>query len=215
MQKRRKKLIIITILIVLLLSSILYYEYIVSPLVNSIATEEIRSQVIDIINYANTYLQSLSLFYNDYFTIYYDNDNNVSAIVANTGLINQVNMILQKQVQDQLNELRTKKISMPAGAFTGSSLIATFGVSIPINVQTICNCYSSFTNTFESVGINQVRHSLVITLNIDVEVLIPLRSEVSNAYNDLIMAESIIVGEVPQTYLTGDSSDLDYLDLVP
>ncbi|HKL73270.1 MAG TPA: sporulation protein YunB, partial [Clostridia bacterium] len=201
------------IILIVIVSSVLYYNFVVMPIVCTLASQEIRSEVISIINYANTYLQSLSIFYDDYFKIYYDNNSNVSAISANTGLINQISMILQKQVQNQLNSMRTKTITLPVGAFTGSSLLATLGVEIPLNIETVCNCYSSVESKFESMGINQVKHSLVVTLHVDMEIVIPMRSEESTAFNDIVMAETIIVGDVPETYLTQGTSD--YLDLVP
>lgn len=213
MLKKRKKLIITAIILAVILVFILYYDYVVLPIVCTLATEEIRAEVINIINYANSYLQGLSIFYDDYFKIYYDNTSKVSAIAANTGLINQVSMILQKQVQNQLNQLRTKTITLPIGAFTGSSLLATFGVGVPLNIETVCNCYTSVESKFESMGINQVRHSLIVTLYVDMEIVIPMRSEESTAFNNIVMAESIIVGEVPETYLTEGTSN--YLDLVP
>jgi sporulation protein YunB len=213
MQKNRKKLLIIAIIVIVILVSTLEYNHIVMPIVCTLAAEEIRAEVINVINYANTYLQSLSLFYDDYFNIYYDNNNKISAIAANTGLINQVSMILQKQVQNQLNALRTKTITLPVGAFTGSSLLSNFGVEVPLNIEAICNCYTSVDSDFEGMGINQTRHSLVVTLHVDIRIVIPMRSEESTAFNDIIMAESVIVGEVPETYLTEGTSD--YLDLVP
>jgi sporulation protein YunB len=213
MQKKRKKLLIIAIILIIILLVSLYYNNIVMPIVCTLAAEEIRAEVVNIINYANTYLQSLSLFYDDYFKIYYDNNNKISAIAANAGLINQVSMILQKKVQNQLNQLRTKTITLPVGAFTGSSLLATFGVEVPLNIETVCNCYSSVDSKFEGMGINQTRHSLVVTLHVDMKIVIPMRSNESTAFNDIVMAESVIVGDVPETYLTEGTSD--YLDLVP
>jgi sporulation protein YunB len=213
MQKKRKHQIIVILLIIIILV-ILYTELFVTPLITTIADEEIQSEVINIINYSNEYLQSLALFYSDYFTIYFDNDNKVSTIIANTGLINQVNMILQELVQNQLNTLRTKKITMPAGTFTGSSLLSNFGVAIPINIETICNSYTKIENSYESMGINQVRHSLKIILDINIEIIIPTRSHTDNVYNEIVLAENIIMGDIPETLLLGDSMS-NYLDLVP
>ncbi|HOO22293.1 MAG TPA: sporulation protein YunB [Clostridia bacterium] len=213
MQKRRKKLIILTIFLVLILAITLYFQYIAMPIVCTLAAQEIRAEVVNIINEANSYLQSLSLFYDSYFKIHYDNNSKISAITANTGLINQVSMILQKQVQNRLNQLRTKTINLPLGSFSGNSLLAPYGVNVPLSVKTVCNCYASTDSGFESVGINQVRHRLVVTLHVDIKIVIPMRSTESTAFNDIVMAESVIVGEVPETYLTEGTSD--YLDLVP
>lgn len=214
MQKNRKRIIIVTIILITILLFTLYYTNIVLPLVNSLAGEEIRAEVSNIINYSNTYIQTLSLFYNDYFTIYYDNDKKVSAIIANAGLINQISMIIQKKVQNQLNELRTKKITLPAGAFTGSSLLASFGIAIPINVKTVCNCYTKLENSYVTMGMNQVKHTLKINLYVDMEILIPMKSEKTVINSCILMAENIIVGEVPDTLLIGNDVS-NYLDLVP
>jgi len=201
MQKRRKKLLITTIILLIILISALYYNYVVMPIVCTLATEEIRAEVINIVNYANSYLQSLSLFYDDYFKIHYDTNNKISAISANTGLINQINMILQKQVQDQLNQLRTKRITLPLGAFTGNSLLAVYGMEVPLHAETVCNCYTSVDSKFEGMGINQTRHRIYIIVVTDIKMIVPLVSENLRITTNIPIAETIIVGDVPEQYV--------------
>lgn len=204
-------------LIVLLLILLLTGTYVLIFGMNTVAAmcaEEVRAEIINIVNYSNEIIQSLQIFYEDYFTIHTDKDGKIELITANTGLINQVNMIIQTEIQNRLNNLRSMKFKLPLGVFTGSSLLSHFGSRITVNAQVVSNCYTELSSGFTSLGINHTLHRLQINCYVEMEMLIPSRSIPSDVTNEIIIAENIIVGEVPDTYL-GENTNTDYLDLLP
>lgn len=185
--------------------------------VNMIATmcvEEARAEVINIVNDSNEVIQKLDVFYEDYFRIVKDKDDKVTMITANTALINQVNMIIQTEIQNRLNELRTKSLYLPTGAFTGLTVFSTYGTEIPINARIVSNCYTVLNSEFTEMGINQTRHRLQINCFIEIELTVPSRKVKSDVTNEILVTESVIVGDVPSTFL-GENTTTDYLDLLP
>ncbi|MFA6867540.1 MAG: sporulation protein YunB [Clostridia bacterium] len=215
MQDKRKKIrTIIAIILIVTIAIMLYTSFFIIPLLSTLASEEVKSEAVDIINLANDNMMKMSLYYDDYFEIFFDNNNEITGIQANTGLINQINSIVKIQVQDKLDLLRTKQVNLPLGAFTGSSIIAQFGGLVPVNIKTICNCSTKITSYFDTAGFNQVCHRLVITVSVDIKILLPVRTDSKIVKNEIVLAETIISGEVPDTLLMGNEV-ADYLDLNP
>lgn len=213
-KKRRCRRIMITVILIIVIFVLFYVSFFVMPLLTTLAMEEVKTEVINIVNYANDVMMQMPIYYKNYFEIYFDGENKIAGITANTGLINQVNTMLQQKIQNQLNLMRTKRVSLPIGAFTGSSILAHMGTLIPINIKTICNCSTRVKSKFEEAGINQVRHSLVLLINVEISVLLPVKTENQTVVNDFILTENIITGDVPETLLLGNEVT-DYLDLVP
>lgn len=201
------------VLLALILGFYIYYRTVVRPIADKLCEETAQAKVIDAINLSNDVLMAQKIFYEDYFKISYDKDNKISGIIANSGLINQINMIMQTEIQNRIELLCETGMSLPVGALTGSPLLTGYGKEIPITVRSVSNCYTLISSKFESAGINQTKHSLIITAYVDIELLSPLKSIQSEIINDVIIAEAIIVGEVPSTYLSGFTTS-DYLNLV-
>ncbi|MBO4538877.1 MAG: hypothetical protein J5781_01260 [Clostridia bacterium] len=204
-------------LIVLILIFIAVSSYILTVGMNFVAdlcAEEIRADITDIINISNLVLQDMDIFYDDYFTLTLNNEGKVELISANTGLINQVNMIIQTEIQNRLNELRGKQLSVTIGSFFGSAVLAQYGTKVTIDANVVANCYTKLISEFIPLGINNTLHRLQINCYVSVKMLIPSKSRVEELYNEILMAESVISGEVPSTYL-GENTPTDYLDLLP
>lgn len=212
MSKLQKKLLIFLLIVLLVAIYVLIFGM---NLVSKLCAEEVRAEVINIINYSNEVIQALNLFYEDYFTVHYKDDKGkVDHITANTGLVNQVNMIIQTEIQNRLNNLRRMKLSLPFGVFTGSTVLSAFGSEIFINARVIGNCYTVLSSEFKTVGINQTLHRLQINCYVEINMLIPTRSVAADVTNEILIAENVIVGDVPSTYL-GENTTTDYLDLLP
>src|SRR5574344_506989 len=115
-----------------------------SKVVNETCDAEINAKINDIINESNDVILALKIFYKDYFTINLDADGNVTSIKANTGLINQITLIWNTEIQNRLNELRECDITVPLGALTGRAVVSSYGRDITITARTVSNCAITF-----------------------------------------------------------------------
>ena len=70
------------------------------------------------------------------------------------------------------------------------------------------------TSGFEEAGINQTNHKLYLTVCSNVSVILPLENKVVDTQTQILIAESIIVGKIPDTYLNSPSTDEMY-NLIP
>lgn len=206
------KFLVVILLIIIGVSA--YVFAVGTKYVADLCAEEIRAEITDIINQSNDSLQKMNIYYDDYFKVTVDKDGKVELLSANTGLINQINVLVQTEIQDRLDKLRNKTLYVTTGSLFGSAVLSQYGGFIPINAQVVANCYTQLVSEFSPLGINNTLHKLRIDCYVSVKILVPTRSVVDELNNEILMAESIIEGEVPSTYLYA-KDPTDYLDLLP
>lgn len=214
MQKKVLKRIVAAILLILLLAGIVFVFNNASDVLAKICSTEVNARVNDIINESNDVVMALQIFYKDYFTVVYDKEEKISAIMINTGLINQMTLIWSTEIQNRLNELRLLQLSMPAGVMTGSSLLSQFGAEMNINAHVVSNCLVRYESKLIHSGINQTLHRLILYTEVESEVTVPVKAENIKVSQQVVLAETLLPGDVPDSYLIGDDS-CDYLDLLP
>ena len=209
-----KKKAICLLLIVAVICAAVYLYGTGANVIAEICTAEVNAKINDIINESNDIVMALDVFYADYFTLIYDKDEKITAIIANTGLINQMTLIWNTEIQNRLNEIRLMSIRLPSGVFTGSALLSQFGAETEINTQVVSNCAITYESKFIHSGINQTLHRLVLYTEVIADVTVPKRAEDVTVSQEVILAETVLPGEVPDSYLIGEDS-CDYLDLLP
>lgn len=215
-KKHRKKILALLALVITVALILLYYYRITMPFISELSEETVKAEAVDTINEANKKIQALQSFYGALFEFVKNDEGDIVLIKSNSALINQINMLATLEIQNTLNSLKKRRLSIPIGAFTGSALVANKGREIPLKILSIGKCQSVFLSKFYSSGINQTLHRVLIDIEIDIEIMVPWHTQSVNAEYQILIAENVIVGKVPATYLSSDSDfDTNYLDLVP
>ena len=105
-------------------------------------------------------------------------------------------------------------MSVPLGAALGITLLAGSGPGIPISIVPIGSVQTNFETEFEACGINQTRHKVFMQLSASIRIVIPTGAKTTNVTANMLVAESIIVGKVPESFV-GYNLNPDELNLVP
>ena len=100
------------------------------------------------------------------------------------------------------------------GNFSGIPTLSGIGPLIKLNIIPISNVNTKYNSQFVSVGINQSYHKIYINISVEVCILLPLYTHNVVVKNQVLVAETIIVGEVPTTYLNTDNLT-NALNLIP
>ena len=95
---------------------------------------------------------------------------------------------------------------MPVGSLTGISLFSGRGFSLPVEVVAVGSAHGDFQSQFTSAGINQTRHRILLEVTVSVEILLPGETMQTEICPQVPIAETVIVGQVPDTYLGLPSS---------
>ena len=138
--------------------------------------------------------------YEDLVTIQKDNDGNITMIKSNITPINFIISDIAENVQTRINEVDKDEIGICLGSFTGSKLLSGRGPVIPIKLSVIGNVQTDLRSEFRSQGINQTIHRIYLQIDCNVNILTPYNSIEESISNQVLIAENVIVGKVPDSY---------------
>lgn len=137
----------------------------------------------------------------DYFvTIDRDESGAVTAIKANMARINALSSELLSDIVEAADKGELS-LSIPLGNILGSSLLLGKGPDIPVDITLLTSSRVDFKNELSAAGINQTKHEMKLDVVVDIDVVLPWRTVSTQVVTEILIAETVIVGEVPQTYL--------------
>ena len=199
------KLIIIFIFILVLFNSFIYaFDKTITPTVMSVADAEMRAKSIEIVNKAIIDEYSKQFNYDDIIHVEKDKNDNIVLLKADTLKMNKIACDVALTSQKELKSLGNVGIKVPLGYILKNNILSYMGPSIAIKMQPIGYIETKYISDFEQAGINQTRHKIYVQVKTKVRVIIPLKSNDIEINNEVPIAETIIVGKVPD-----NSLDLD------
>lgn len=188
-------------LVVLITSASRFLKNIAGDMAISDATDIITANVNEKINQK----MSEGQYNYDYFvTLQRDNNGDVSAISANMTRINSLSSEILHEVIESTNGGEID-LEVPLGNLSGSNLLLGRGPNIPIKIILLTSSYANFRNEITSAGINQTKHQIILEIDIQIDVLLPWSVKSANIPCEVLIAETVIVGKVPDTYLNMNS----------
>ena len=137
----------------------------------------------------------------DYFVSFEKNaTGEVTAISSNMARINALSAKILHRVVGA-TENRTIEIGIPAGNLTGISLLMGRGPNIPVQIIVLTSSRVEFNNSIVTAGINQTKHQINLEVIVDIDILVPWGTENAQVVTEILIADTIVVGQVPDTYL--------------
>ena len=207
-KKRRlgKRRILCIFLAVFLFAVLLfiYFQRNVTRVLISISEATMRASTTVAVNDAVYYTLSDEMRYDELVTITRDTEGEIIAVAANPLKINKIARDTASISQSNLKNLSLNGIPIPLGALTGIEAFAGLGPSIHFRIIPVSSVSCGFSSTFESVGINQTKHSIYLNVIADISIVMPSRTENFAVTTDILIGESVIVGTVPDAYLQSD-----------
>lgn len=202
-RKRLKKIVALVLVLSLLTGAGLYVHSNIVPLVTEKAYYSIRGEAVTALNnaYQKTVEEMTSLGYSDFVTVTKDSDGKISFISVDMLKVNNVMSFISTVVLEEMQSIATGGVDVPLGAFSGILLLGDNGKDVNIEVETVGIAECNFRSDFETVGINQVRHTLYIDIVASANVVLPLYAKDVFCESSLLLCENVIVGEVPEFYL--------------
>ena len=203
------------ILIILLAVFILLYIGVtvisnnLKPIIGAFALTRAQSIGMRAINEAvNKQLTEQCISYNDLIDFEKDNDGKISALKTNIVKVNNMKSLLVVEVLDSLSNIKSSEISIPVGNLINGELLSGRGPRIPIKLLPMGSVSVELTNVFTTAGINQTRHQILLNITANVSIIMPISAITGQVASSICVAETVIVGEVPDSY-TSVESDKD------
>jgi len=179
-------------------------DKIITPTVIAVADAEMRTKAMEIVNKSILDEYSKSFNYDEIIHIEKDNNNNIVMLKADTLKMNKIAVDVALQAQNEIKKLGNVGIKIPMGYIFRNNILANLGPSVTIKMQPIGFVETKYLSEFESAGINQTRHKVYVQLITKIRVIIPSRSNDIEVKNEVPIAETIIVGKIPETFMNLD-----------
>jgi len=170
--------------------------------IRSLSETQVKNATSDLINDAID--RQIDLGNIQYDRIVYfekDLDGRITALKTNMTEVNRLKTAILNLINDEILALDTSHIHIPIGSLLLPEFFSGKGFGIPIQILSIRNSDASFHSYFTEAGINQTLQQLTMDVSVDVSVLVLGKTESFTVTSQVVVAETIIVGQVPNTFL--------------
>lgn len=172
-----------------------------APVVQTVCASQARTLCTRYMNEA--VMEELSLLnveYNELVDISYDSNGNISVIETNAVTVNRLKALLTDAVNARLATIPDQKISIPLGTLTGFQLLSGRGPNIELRMSPVSYVQSSIVNLFDSAGINQTRHQIMLDFTVSMTAILAPYATTVDVSTSICIAQTVVIGAVPQTF---------------
>ena len=199
--RREKSLLLAAAAALALLALVLVAAMHLKPILTSLATARVSNTVNGIVSAAvNDTIYSGDVDYDRLISFEKDNEGHITAVKSNMAEFNRLQSAIMEEVLGKLSEVSTRELSIPFGTLTGTPLLAGRGPLISVRMQSVGSSSAHFENAFTSAGINQTKHQIYLVVDVYVSILLPGFSTMTKVSSTYAVAETVIVGSVPDNY---------------
>lgn len=127
----------------------------------------------------------------------------ISAIEIDSAAVNELKTKLTMAVTNRLLSVGKQEIEIPIGTLLGWQLLAGRGPNVRLQVLPASFVQSEIVDTLETAGINQTQHRIFIRFQVEMSAILPGYSTSVTVDDEICVAQTLVVGQVPQVYATG------------
>lgn len=161
---------------------------------NNIANEVVNSAVDDV--FVKEEYQSLA-------KIMENSSENIKAIETDTAKINRLKSAIIQSMQKNIDSHKSDTVYVPLGSCSNLYFLAGLGPKVPIRIYPVSIVNADFKESFDSVGINQVKHKLYLDVSMKMSFVGMMFAQSDTVETSVLLNETIIVGDTPTYYGNG------------
>ena len=201
--RRRMRRFLHFLIVIFLLALVIYIAFRIQyrDTIRSLAETQVRNATSDLINDAIDRQIDIGNIQYDRI-VYFEKDLNgkITALKTNMSEVNRLKTAILNIINDEILAIDTTDISIPLGSLFFPEFISGRGPAIPVHILSIRNSDASFSSDFTEAGINQTLQRINMEVLVDVSILVLGRTQSFTVASQVIVAETIIVGQVPDTF---------------
>lgn len=179
-----------------------FFRYKYNTAISGLAETQVKNTTSDLINDAiDKQIETGNIQYDR--IVYFEKDLNgrITALKTNMSEVNRLKTDILNIINDEILALDTANLGIPLGSLIFPEFLAGKGPTIPVHILSIRNSEASFSSAFTQAGINQTLHQINMHVSVDVAVLVLGETNYFTISSQVVIAETIIVGQVPETLL--------------
>ena len=199
-EKRRRFAKIVVFALFLLLSCVLIYNLQILPVLFPLAKAKCTTELTDAVNrIVRARMQSDSDGYADFVRLHFGEDGSVASVETNTPRLAKLSGDVVGDVTDALTHERMT-VRIPLGSLSGSALLSGKGPDVRVKLAVSQKITCAVRGDFTESGINQTLHRVFLRVTVDVCALLPGAVQTFSVPTDICVAETVIIGKVPEAY---------------
>ena len=189
-------------LFVALVAAFLMFRNYYRTVIRKLAQSQVKTTTSDMINDAIAkQVAQGSIQYDRLVYFEKDLDGRITALKTNMSEINRLKTDILNIINDEILSLNASDIGVPLGSLILPEFLSGRGPAIPVHILSIRNSDAQFQSDFSQAGINQTLHKLNMEVSVEVSVLVLGETDAFNVQSQVVVAETVIVGQVPSTFL--------------
>lgn len=198
----RKILVWLFAISILMLAALIFFRWKYHEPVFELAQTQVKNTTSDLINDAiDKQIENGNIQYDRIVYFEKDLDGRITALKTNMNEVNRLKTDILNIINDEILALDTADLGIHIGSFLLPEFFAGKGPVIPVHILSIRNSEASFHSHFSEAGINQTLQQLTMDVSVDVSVLLLGKTSSFTVSSQVVVAETIIVGQVPNTFL--------------
>lgn len=167
-----------------------------------LAETQVKNATSDLINDAiDKQIEIGNIHYDRIIYFEKDLDGRITALKTNMSEVNRLKTDILNLINDEILAVDTADLGVPLGSLFLPEFMSGKGPSIPVQILSIRNSDASFQSHFSEAGINQTLQQITMDVSVDVAVLVLGETDNFTVSSQVVVAETIIVGDVPDTFL--------------
>ncbi len=194
----------IVFLLVLIFSfSALYIYYItqIRPLLEEYVLNDVRNQINLMLNkIIEEEIANNAVTYNLLVNIEKGTDGQITSISSDVYNMNKIKVSIEEKILESVLNRGEIKVDVPIGSLLGNELFLGRGPEIKILVTPIASVHARFQNEFDSAGVNQTRHRILLNYDVCLKIMLPGKRDETVISSSVCVAETIVVGLVPRLF---------------
>lgn len=206
LKKRRRRRLIWLALALTLVATVAFVSHRLSPMIREIAATKVSNEASFAINRSIIrQIQESDVSYDRIVLLEKNVQGEVCAIKTNMAEINQLKTAVLSMVDEEVLELSVAEIGIPLGNLLFPAFFSGQGPILPVRVIAVSTSDATFLSNFSEAGINQTRHQIFLNVEVVMTVLTPSGTQNIPTQSQVLVAETVIVGTVPQSYMNIDT----------
>ena len=171
----------------------------IEPIFEKMCTERAKEIGTKILN-TNSSKVLKNINYDDLIIVEKDVNDNIRMVKSNVILINLLSSEITSKIQNEISNLEKQKVKFSIGMITGNRILSGIGPSINLKIVPVGSVETEFKSEFISMGINQTIHRLYLVVDCEINILTPYSTIDSHIENQILFAENMVIGEIPDSY---------------
>lgn len=173
----------------------------IRPVATKMAVSAVSNWATDVVNAAvEAEVVAEGLAYSSLINFEKMADGSVSAVYTDIAKLNRLKTEVTSVVLERIINCKPGEIAIPLGNILETELLAGRGPKLRIRVIPLGSVHTEVENRFESAGINQTRHRILLRVTAEMTVLIAGYAAPTSVSTEVCVAETVIVGSVPENY---------------